>query len=101
VEGPLLDALGGDQTGGGQDPHVLADRRLADAQLLGDEEAADAVANQVAVNLLAEMRPRRAQPLEDRQPPLVGERLQRGDHLSLAWHIATWLIVELTCRERA
>ena len=35
---------------------MLADRRLADAQLLRDQHPADAVVDQVAVDLLPEMR---------------------------------------------
>src|SRR5512135_2723802 len=51
VEDPLLDPLAAHQTGVGQDPHVLAQRGLADAELAGNEEPADAIVLQVAVDL--------------------------------------------------
>jgi hypothetical protein len=50
-------------------------RRLADSQLTGDEDAATAVLDQVAVHLRREVRDRVAQPVEDLQAALVGERL--------------------------
>src|SRR3954463_1558944 len=48
VERPLADALGAQEAGLRQDAKVLACRRLSDPELLRDEQAADAVADQVA-----------------------------------------------------
>src|SRR5689334_6370336 len=74
IHGPLLDALGAHEFRRRQDTHVLAHGRLADAELFGDQETADAVFDQIAIDLLAEMLPRLAQPFQDLQPPLIGER---------------------------
>src|ERR1700749_4303561 len=55
VHRPLLDALGAHEFRRDQDAHVLAQRRGADAELFGDQEATDAVFDQVAVDLRPEM----------------------------------------------
>src|SRR5207237_7557694 len=65
VEGPLLDALGAQQAGLGQHLQMLAHGRLADAELLGDQHAANAVARQVAVDLRRKMPLWLLQPFED------------------------------------
>ena len=67
-----------------QHPHVLALGRLTDAELFRDQEAADAVLDQVAVDLLAKMFSRLAQPFQDLQPPFVGQRAQRHRDFHLA-----------------
>jgi hypothetical protein len=51
VEGPLLDPLRSQEPRMGQDPEVLASRRLAHAELLGNEQPAHAVPYQIAVDL--------------------------------------------------
>src|SRR5258706_10633552 len=78
VERPLLDPPGPDESRMGEDPHVLAEGRLADAELAGDEHAADAVVDEVAVDLGREMRHRILEPFEDLDPSFVGERPDRG-----------------------
>lgn len=52
---------------------MLAGGRLTDAQFLGDEEAADAVFDEIAVNLRSEMRLGILQPIHDLEPAIVGE----------------------------
>src|SRR4030095_14756159 len=59
VERPLFDPLGADKPGVGEDAKVLARRRLAHAQLLRNEQAADAVLHEIAIPLSREMRRRR------------------------------------------
>src|SRR5690242_21917226 len=60
IHRPLPDALGAHEFRLRQHAHVLAHGRLADPELFGNEQAADAVLDQVAVELLAEMLPRLA-----------------------------------------
>src|SRR5882724_12087587 len=55
VHRPLLDPLGSHQFCRDQDPHVLAQRRRADAEFFRDENAANAIVDQTAVHLLAKM----------------------------------------------
>src|SRR3989454_10484077 len=62
VERPLLDPLGTHESGLRQDLQMLAGGRLANAQLRGDEHAADAVAHEVAVDLRRGGGARRAGP---------------------------------------
>src|SRR6266404_7484649 len=83
VEGPLLDALGPDQAQVAEDLEVLVRARLRDAQLVGDEEAADAVLDPIAVHLGREVAGGPLEPVEDPQAPLVGERRRHvgGKHL--------------------
>jgi threonine dehydratase len=57
---------------------MLADRRLTDTELLGDQHAADAVLDEVTVDLRAEMRPRALQPFQNQKPPVAGERAKNG-----------------------
>ena len=77
VEGPLLDPLRPDQAGLRQDPHVLAERRLTDPKLLGQEDGADAVVHQVPVHLGPEMAARVLQPFQNLEPAVVGQRPER------------------------
>jgi hypothetical protein len=79
VEGPLLDPFGSDEPRVSQDPEVFAGRRRADPELLGDEHAADAVADQIAVDLGREMRPWPLEPGQDLQAALVSESLDDLD----------------------
>src|SRR5215831_17920668 len=65
VEGPLLDTLRPDQTGLDEHPHVLAHGRLTQPELLGDEQPAHAVFDQIAVHLRTEVPGRLLQPAED------------------------------------
>src|SRR5882724_1603743 len=74
VEGPFLDPLRLDQTQAGEDLEVLVRAGLGDAELVGDEEAAHAVLDQVAVDLGREVGPRLLQPVEDGQAAVVRQR---------------------------
>src|SRR6266478_340489 len=74
VEGPLLDPLRLDQAQAGKDLEVLVRAGLRDAELVGDEEAAHALLDQVAVDLGREVGPRLLQPIEDGQAPVVRQR---------------------------
>jgi len=55
VECPLLDSFGFQESGLRQDLKMLAYGRLAHPKLFGDQRAADAVGNEIAVNLPSEM----------------------------------------------
>src|SRR5437588_10758004 len=89
VERPLLDALGADQSCPRQDLQMFAHGRLAHAELLGDQYAADPVPDEIAVDLDAEMRPRAFQPLQDQEPAVARKRPQSGlDVIVKRSHIA-------------
>src|SRR5213592_3239551 len=75
VEGPFLDALRPDEAGVGEAAEVLRRRRLRDAKLARDEHHADAVANEVAVDLGRKVLRRVLQPIEDLAPPRARQRL--------------------------
>src|SRR5580704_10800265 len=75
VEDPLLDLLAPDQARPGEQLQMLAAGRLADAQLLRDEQGAHAVFDQIAVALRREAGHRVTQPLEDLKALLVAQRL--------------------------
>src|SRR6185436_6667982 len=68
VERPLLDPLGDEQAGVDEHPQVLAGGGLPHSQLASDENAADAVLDQIAVHLRRKVGDRVAQPVEDLQP---------------------------------
>src|SRR5262249_54942636 len=76
IKRPLLDPLRAQQTGLGQDPQVLAGGRLADLQFLRNVDAADAIGDEVAIDLWGEVRTRILQPVENVESPIVGQRLQ-------------------------
>src|ERR671919_551751 len=84
VEGPLLDPFGTKEPGLQQAPEVLACGRLADAELLGDEQPAHAVLDQIAVDLRWKVRLGLLQPLQDQEPALVGQRAERQFHRHVA-----------------
>ena len=77
VECPLFDPLGPDQFRLHQNLQVLAGGRLADPELIGDQYAADAVLDQVAINLRRKIRARVLQPFQDLQPAVARQRPQR------------------------
>ncbi len=52
---------------------MLRQRGLRDAELLGDENPADAVLDKVAVDLRAKMGARILEPLQDLEPALAGK----------------------------
>jgi hypothetical protein len=68
VEGPLFDALGPHSADLDQEFHVLGYGRLTYPQLLCDQEAANPVLYEIAVDLRAEMRGGVFEPTEDLQP---------------------------------
>ena len=71
VECPLLDAFGTNKPCLHQNLHVLAGRGLADVQFFSDEDTANAVLHQIAIDLRAEMLPGVLQPGEDQKPAIV------------------------------
>jgi enamine deaminase RidA (YjgF/YER057c/UK114 family) len=79
VEGPTFDALGRDQLGLTQNAHVFAQGGLRDAKFFGEEDGADTVFDEVAINLGAEVGPRIFEPMEDLKAAIVGESLQSGE----------------------
>src|SRR5689334_22291267 len=80
VHGPALDALGPHQARRHQHTHVLAERGRGDAEFLSEQHAADAILDEVAVDLRPEVRPRIAQPAEDLQPAFVRQGLEGRLH---------------------
>ena len=72
IKRPLFNSLGFEQARLGQDFQVFACGRLAYTQLLGDKDAADSVADQVAIYLRRKMLPRFLEPRKYLQAPLAG-----------------------------
>lgn len=79
VKGPLPDPFRPHQTGLHEDAQVLAGGGLADAELLGNEDSADAVADEVTVDLLREVPARILEPAQDFQALLIGQGLHQID----------------------
>jgi cysteine synthase len=73
VERPLLEPLGAEQASLGQHLQVFADRRLADAELLGNQHAANAILDQVSIDLRPEMAGGILQPFQNLQATFVGQ----------------------------
>src|SRR5690349_16122656 len=82
VERPFLDALRAEEPRLGQHTQVLARGRWGDAELVRDEEAADAVAVEVAVLLRWKVGGGILEPLQNLEPRLARKRLEdrRGSH---------------------
>src|SRR5260370_24786062 len=61
---------------------MLGHGRLADIQFLGDQQPANPVSDQIAIDLLAEMSARVFEPVEHLQAPLAGQGSEndRGVH---------------------
>jgi len=76
VEGPLFNPFGAQKSGLRQDLEMLAYGRLRDPKLLGDQRTADAVGNEIAVDLRSEMLFRMLQPFQDQSTPFIGKRPQ-------------------------
>src|ERR1700759_3177367 len=77
VEDPLFDLRAVDQPGPAQQLQMLPAGRLADPELVRDEQGAHAVPDQVAVALRREMGRWIAQPLPHQQPLLAAQRLEQ------------------------
>src|SRR5262245_33266394 len=73
VEGPLFDTSGPEEAGLGEDLEVFARGGLADAELVGDEDAADAVLDEVTVDLWGEVGFGVFEPFEDLEAAFVGQ----------------------------
>lgn len=78
VERPLLDPFRHDQIGLRQNSHVLAQGWLADLELFGDTQIADAVFDEVAIDLWRKMRNWISQPNQDLQPTFIGQRAKNS-----------------------
>src|SRR5215469_6112215 len=78
IERPLTDALSSNQPGLTKNLEVLARRRLAHLQLPRDQDAAHAIAYQVAIHLRRKMSRRLPKPVQDLQPAPVCQRPQGG-----------------------
>jgi len=83
VKRPLFDALGAHQPGLQQDLHVFAGGGLAHAQFFGDQDAANAVVDQVPVDLGPEVLSRVLEPFEDLQAAVVGQGAQCRFHFHI------------------
>src|SRR5258707_11137412 len=77
VKRPLLDALPSNESRLLQDFKMLAGRRLGYSQLARDQQPANAILDQVAVDLRRKMPARTAQPVQYVKPALIGQRPQR------------------------
>src|SRR4029079_9260088 len=89
VEDALLDALGAQQPAIDQDPHVLAERWMAHADLVRHQRRPHPVAHQVAVDLRRKVLARLLQPVEDLQAP-------RGCGSAPRWRAGFPLYLHLT-----
>ena len=58
---------------------MFAGGRLRNLELVSDEDAADAVADQVPISLAGKMRGRVTQPFEDQKPLVAGEGSDDAD----------------------
>lgn len=76
IKGPLFNAFAADETGESEDFQMLAGGRLRHAELARDKNAANAVFNEVAVDLGREMAARALQPVQDKQPAVIGDGAQ-------------------------
>jgi hypothetical protein len=83
VEDPLLDAFAVDESGLAEDSQVLAGSRLADAQFFGDENAADAVGDEITVDLGPEVFYGVFEPVEDFETAFVGECAKSELHIHI------------------
>ena len=73
---------------------MLARRGLADTELLGDEQPADTILDEVAVHLRRKMRPRILEPVHDLEPAVIGEsldeaRINHGTNLPAGYLVST------------
>jgi hypothetical protein len=76
VENPIFDLLAFDHAGLLQDLHVISHGWLLQADFLGDVADADAVIDQITINLRREVGFGIGEPMHDAQPVLVGQGAQ-------------------------
>lgn len=81
VERPLPDAFRGDETGSSKRLEVSGGSRLGDPELVGDEDHADAIIDQVPVALRPEVGARVAEPFEDLETLWAGESAKDLDRV--------------------
>src|SRR5205814_7507833 len=83
IEGPLLDPFRPDEPEPREDLEVFVRARLGDAQLVGDEDAAHSVLDQVTVDLGRKVVAGLFQPVENGKPAVAGKgrRQIAGKHL--------------------
>src|SRR5437762_3627816 len=83
IEGPLLDPFRPDEPEPREDLEVFVRARLGDAQLVGDEDAAHSVLDQVTVDLGRKVVAGLFQPVENGKPAVAGQgrRQIAGKHL--------------------
>src|ERR1043166_2377683 len=82
VHRPALDTLRADEAGAGQNAHMFAQGRRGNSELFGNQHSADAVLDQVSVELGREMSARVLQPPQDLDAAFVRQGLEddRGIH---------------------
>ena len=85
VERPFLHPLAADEAGLHEDPEVFAEAGLGDLQLRGDQDAADTVVDEIAIDLRRKVPPRLLEPLENLEAPGVGQ----GSKCAVEIHIDT------------
>jgi len=76
IKGPTFNALCDHQPGLAEDAHVFAEGGLGDAEFFCEQDAADAVFDEVAVELRAEVGAGALEPFEDLKAAAVGQSLQ-------------------------
>ncbi len=71
VECPLLYAFGADEASLDENSQMLADRRLADTELLRDKKTTDAVLNEITLDLRWKVGTRLFQPAHDFKTTII------------------------------
>ena len=66
---------------------MLTGRGLPDAQLVRDEEAADAIVYEIAVDLRREVLARVLEPAQNRQPVVIGQCLENVGGRTGRWQL--------------
>lgn len=77
VERPLLDPFAANEARTRQDLQMLAGGGLTNAQLLRDQQAANTIVDEVAIDLRRKMFGRSFQPLQNLKSLVVTERAKR------------------------
>jgi hypothetical protein len=76
VKGPLFDALSANQPGLAENFQVFTGSRLADRELLRDEDPANAILHQVSIHLGRKVAPGGLEPLQDQTSAAAGQCAQ-------------------------